>query len=138
MKNNTDEKMKAVICEKYGSIDHLKVKKVNKPIPKPNEVLIKIYSTTVTSGDAKLRSANFPLLFWLPMRLAMGFGKPRNAILGSELVGKIEKIGNNVTKFKKGDIVFGSAGTGLGAHAEYICLQENAVLIKNTHSSHPY
>ena len=121
--------MKAIVCTKYGPPDVLQLKEVEKPIPKDNEVLIKIFATTVSSGDMRIRSAKVPPLFWLPMRLAMGFRGPRKKILGMELAGEIESIGKDVKLFKESDQVFGSTyGTRSGAYAEYGCLSEDAVL----------
>lgn len=121
--------MKAIICLKYGSPDVLKLTEVEKPVPKDNEVLIKIFATTVSSADMRIRSAKFPLLLWLPMRIAMGFRGPRKKILGMELAGEIESIGKDVKLFKENDQVFGSTfGMSSGAYAEYGCMPEEAVL----------
>jgi len=117
--------MKAIVWTKYGPPDVLELREVEKPAPKDNEVLIRIYATTVTAGDCELRSLKFPIYLSLPMRLWRGFLKPReNSILGTELAGEIEAVGKDVKRFKKGDQVFGSAGMGFGANAEYICLPE--------------
>jgi len=117
--------MKAIIWTKYGPPDVLQLKEVEKPVPRDNEVLIRIYATTVTAGDCELRSLKFPIYLSLPMRLWRGFLKPReNSILGTELAGEIEAVGKDVKRFKAGDQVFGSAGLNFGANAEYICLPE--------------
>ena len=117
--------MKAIIWTKYGPPEVLQLQEVEKPSPKKNEVLIRIYATTVTAGDCELRSLNLPIYISLPMRLWLGFRKPRsNTIPGTELAGEIEAIGADVKQFKEGDQVFGSAGMGFGANAEYICLPE--------------
>ena len=120
--------MKAIICTKYGPPDVLQLEEVEKPIPRDNEVLIRIFATTVTSGDMRIRSAKFPPLFWLPMRIFMGFRGPRKKILGMEFAGKIETVGKDVKIFKIGDQVFGSSYPKLGAHAEYLSLPEDVVL----------
>jgi len=117
--------MKAIVWTKYGPPDVLELQEVEKPTPKDNEVLIKVYATTVTAGDCEMRNLKFPIYLSLPMRMWVGFTKPRsNTIPGTELAGEIEAIGKDVKKFKVGDQVFGAAGMGLGANAEYICLPE--------------
>jgi len=117
--------MKAIVWTKYGPPDVLELRDVAKPRPKDNEVLIKIYATTVTAGDCEMRSLKFPFYLGLPMRLWRGILKPReNSILGTELAGEIEAVGKDVKRFKEGDPVFGSAGLGFGTNAEYICLPE--------------
>jgi len=120
--------MKAVVCTQYGSPEVLQLKEVDKPVPKDNEVLVKVYATTVNGADARIRGAVFPSIFNLPVKLALGFKGPRNSILGVELAGKVEAAGKKVTHFKTGDAVFASTGDSFGAHAEYICLPEKAVM----------
>ena len=117
--------MKAIVWTKYGPPDVLQLKEVEKPTPKDNEVLIRIYATTVTAGDCELRSLKFPIYLSLPMRIWLGFRKPKGTTIpGTELAGEIEAVGKDVKLFKEGDQVFGSAGMGFGANAEYICLLE--------------
>ena len=120
--------MKAIICTKYGPPDVLKLKEVETPVPKDNEVLIKVYAITVTKYDCWMRSATAPTGFGLLMRLATGIRKPKQPILGTELAGEIESVGKDVKLFKKGDQVFGYLGMSMGAYVEYICLPENGVL----------
>ena len=117
--------MKAIVWTKYGPPEVLELRDVEKPAPKADEVLIRIYATTVTAGDSELRSLNLPIYFSLPLRMWIGFRKPKeNTIPGTELAGEIEAIGKDVKQLKVGDQVFGSAGMGFGANAEYICLPE--------------
>lgn len=117
--------MKAVIYEKYGSPKVLQLKDIQKPRPKDDEILVKIHAATVTSGDIRLRSSDFPPLFWLPARLLFGLFKPKKKILGHELAGIVEEIGKNVTKFNVGDSVFGTTTLlKTGSYAEYICLPQ--------------
>ncbi len=117
--------MRAIVWTKYGPPDVLQLKEVEKPTPKEDEVLIRIYATTVTAGDCELRSLKFPFYLSLPMRLWRGLIKPRGtSILGTELAGEIESVGKDVKLLKEGDQVFGSTGISFGANAEYICLPE--------------
>ncbi len=121
--------MKAIVCTKYGPPEVLQLKEVEKPTPKDNEVLIKIYATAVHSGDCRMRSFNVPLMQWIPARLILGLKKPRNPILGLWLAGEIETAGNNVKKFKKGDQVYArTPDMRFGAYAEYACLSENSIM----------
>ncbi|MEA3461392.1 MAG: NAD(P)-dependent alcohol dehydrogenase, partial [Bacteroidota bacterium] len=103
--------------------ENLQMKDVEKPAPKDNEVLIKIHATTVTSGDARMRRAD-PFV----IRLIFGFKRPRKPILGVVVAGEIEAIGKKVSTHKTGDQVFGSTGMNFGAHAEYVCVPEDAIL----------
>ncbi len=112
--------MKAVIYKKYGPPDVLNLVEVDKPIPGDDQILVKIYATTVTMVDSIFRKGN---VFFA--RLATGILKPRTPILGTEFAGEVEEIGKDVTLFKKGDKVFGSSDNGYGTHAEYICLPED-------------
>lgn len=118
------EKMKAIVCTKYGPPEVLKMKEVEKPAPKDDEVLIKIFATAVTASDIFIRGSQIPIQFWIPMRIMLGLTKPRKSIIGLVLAGKIESVGKNVKRFKLGDQVYGLTGFGLGAYAEYKCMKE--------------
>jgi len=122
--------MKALIWTKYGSPDGLQIGEVEKPTPEDNEVLIRVHAATVTAGDCEMRSLKFPLFLSLPMRMYVGLTRPtRIKIIGQELAGEIESVGQAVKRFKKGDQVFAATGLGFGAYAEYKCLSEDAVLV---------
>lgn len=117
--------MKAAIYQQYGSPEVLKLVELEKPQPKDNEILVKIHATTVTSGDARLRSSNFPLLALPFVRLMFGLFRPKKEILGHELAGIVEAIGKDVTQYQVGDAIIATP-TMLpsGAYAEYICIPE--------------
>jgi NADPH:quinone reductase-like Zn-dependent oxidoreductase len=116
--------MKAIICTAFGPPDVLQLQEVETPAPKDNEVLIRIYATTVTAGDVILRSMG------AFQRVVFGlfFGMGKNKILGHELSGEIEAVGRGVTRFELGQPVFASAGSHGGAYAEYICLPEDGMV----------
>jgi len=125
--------MKAIVYHKYGPPDVLQLKEVEKPIPKDNEILIRIYATSVTYGELIVRNIRkvtprkftMPLPLWLPNRMFFGFRKPKITILGAELAGEVEAVGKDVKRFSKGDQVFGYRGARMGAYAEYLCMPED-------------
>ncbi len=115
--------MKAIVYHKYGSPDVLELKEVEKPIPKDNEVLIKVYATTVNRTDsATIRAIPFFA------RLVTGLFKPKKQTPGTEFAGKIEEIGKNVTSYKVGDKVFGFDDQGSGSHAQYMRISEDKAI----------
>lgn len=120
--------MKAITYTKYGPPDVLQIEEVAKPSPKDNEILIKIHTTTVTSGDWRVRSLNVPLGFGFISRLLFGILRPKQPILGTELAGEIESVGENVKKLKVGDQVFAFTGATMGCYAEYKCMPEDGAV----------
>jgi NADPH:quinone reductase-like Zn-dependent oxidoreductase len=130
--------MKAIVCTKYGPPDVLQLQEVAKPAPKEDEILIRIYATSVNYGDLVARNFkeisprkfNMPFLFWLISKMYFGLRKPKITILGSEFAGEIESAGKDVKSFRQGDQVFGYLGQSMGAYAEYLCMPEDGVLAK--------
>ncbi len=120
--------MKAVVFTAYGPPDVLQLAEVDKPAPGNRDVLVRIHATTVSAEDPKMRGFKHPPLLWLPIGLLFGFRRPRKTILGMEFAGEVEAVGKDVTRYRKGDPVFGYTGTSLGAHAEYKCVPEHAVM----------
>ena len=122
--------MKAILHAQYGSPDLLRFKEVDKPVPKDNEVLIRVHATTVSTGDCNMRNFTFVTKSMLPMaKLMFGIGKPwKERVLGTELAGEAVGVGKEVTRFKAGDRVFGSTGMAGGGHAQYACLPERGAL----------
>jgi len=122
--------MKAVTYTQYGDPDVLTMSEVAKPVPADDEVLIRVVTTTVTSGDVNLRGFVFVSPSFKPLaRLMFGIWKPKKIILGVELAGEIEAVGQNVTRFKVGDQVCGLDGGRLGAYAEYTCRPATGSLV---------
>jgi NADPH:quinone reductase-like Zn-dependent oxidoreductase len=115
--------MKAAVCTKYGSPDVLKIEEMEKPVPKDDEVLIRVYGTVVGSTDPVFRMGK-PFI----SRFFSGLTRPGNPVLGDALAGEIEAAGKDVTLYKKGDQIFGSIHMNTGAHAEYKCLSEKGAL----------
>ncbi len=127
--------MKAIVCTKYGPPEVLQLKEVEKPTPKNNEVLIKIFASAVTASDCIVRGFKLPI--WHPvglmMGLVLGFNKPRNPILGMVFAGEVESVGKDVKVFNIGDQIFGwtmksSIQINFGTYAEYKCLPEDSVI----------
>jgi NADPH:quinone reductase-like Zn-dependent oxidoreductase len=128
--------MKAIVYDEYGSPDVLHVTQLTKPVPRDDELLIRIHAAHVNFGDLLARNFksvtprrfNMPSVLWLLARLAFGIRRPRKRILGSELAGEVEAVGSAVTRFKPGDQVFGYRGEQMGAYAEYLCMPEAGVV----------
>ena len=120
--------MKVAVCTTYGDADMVRIIERPAPVPKPRDVLIRTRATTVSSGDARLRSARFPQGFSIIARLIFGLKRPRQPVFGTELSGTIEAVGRDVTRFKVGDPVFAFTGARMGAHAELVCLPEDGAI----------
>ncbi len=120
--------MKAIVYHTYGPPEVLQFQEIEKPIPKGNEVLVKVHASTVTAGTVWMRKGEFPgsRLFTFLLRLMNGFKKPQKPVIGFEFSGIVESAGASVGKFKKGDPVYGTT-TDLkqGAYAEYVCIPES-------------
>ena len=123
--------MKAAVYTRYGPPDVVHIAEVEKPAPKDNEILVRVRATTVCAADWRLRSAD-PFL----VRLMNGLFKPKINVLGAEFSGVVESVGKNVTRFRAGDDVFGSPGFKFGAHAEYVCVTESALVMKPSTVTH--
>lgn len=120
--------MKAMTYRQYGGPEVVTLSEVTKPNPKPNEVLIRILATTVTSGDHRARSLNMPAGFRLIGRLVFGPTRPRQPILGTELAGIVESVGADVINFSPGDEVIAFTGGAYGSHAEYRTMPETGTI----------
>lgn len=128
--------MRASFFTEFGPPDVLQLREVAKPVPKDRDVLIRVHAASVGFGDTLVRNFaavtpekfHMPWLFWLFGRLTFGFKRPRINILGSEFAGEVEGVGKRVTRFKKGDQVFGYRGPRMGAYAEYLCMLENGIV----------
>ena len=127
--------MKAIVYTTYGAPDVLQVKEVEKPKPKDGEILIRIRAAEATKADCELRSFNFPVKwFWLPLRIVIGITKPRRRVLGGYFAGEVESVGKDVSEFKKGDQVFGSAGLRMGAYGDFVCLPASYTIVPKPHN----
>ena len=115
--------MKAIVCKKYGPPDVLQLREVEKPTPKDNEVLVRIYAAAITPEDCISRMGD-PFI----ARFVTGLVRPRNPILGAEFAGEIEAVGKDVKLFQEGDQVFGKTASGFGCYTEYVCIPEEGML----------
>ena len=122
--------MKAITYSKYGPPDVLQLKDVPKPVPKDDEILIRVWAAEATKADVEMRSFEFAVKwFWLPLRIAFGVRRPRRQILGGYFSGKVESLGKNVTQFCEGDQVFGATGLRFGAYGEYVALPASYTIV---------
>ncbi len=122
--------MKAAVYHVYGPPDVIHVVEMPKPVPKPQEVLVKVKSVALTAADVRIRAAQFPKGFGFLARLVFGLSAPRRSILGSCFSGVIEVVGGEVTQFKVGDEVCGTSSIGFGMHAEYGVVKANGSIVK--------
>ena len=129
--------MKAITYANYGSPEVLQLKEVEKPIPKDDEVLIRVHAAEATKADVEMRSFRFAVKwFWLPLRIAFGIRKPKRQILGGYFSGEVELLGKDVNEFSTGDQVFGAAALRLGAYGEYVALPASyAIAVKPSNMS---
>lgn len=116
--------MKALVYTKYGGPEVLQIKEVKKPFPKDDEVLVKVHAVSINDWDFGLLQGDFI------NRILNGLHKPRRTILGSDIAGRIEAVGKNISKFKIGDEVYGDLSGRWGGFAEYACAQEKALALK--------
>jgi NADPH:quinone reductase-like Zn-dependent oxidoreductase len=119
-----ESQMKAAVYRRYGAPDVVAIEDAEKPVPKDNEVLVRIRAATVSSADWRVRSLEVPRGYRLIMPLVFGVFGPRQKILGTEFSGDVEAVGKSVTRFKPGDAVFAFPGGAMGAHAEYRTMPE--------------
>ncbi len=125
-----EKRLKAITYSNYGPPDVLQLKEVEKPVPKDDEVLIRVRAVEATKSDCEMRSFKFAVKwFWLPLRIAFGVRKPRRQILGGYFSGEVETLGKDVTEFSTGDQVFGAAGLKLGAYGEYVALPASYTIV---------
>ncbi len=125
-----EKRLKAITYSNYGPPDVLQLKEVERPVPKDDEVLIRVRAVEATKSDCEMRSFKFAVKwFWLPLRIAFGVRKPRRQILGGYFSGEVETLGKDVTEFSTGDQVFGAAGLKLGAYGEYVALPASYTIV---------
>lgn len=113
--------MKAILCTAYGPPETLKLVEIGKPSPRPDEVLVKVHASSVTFGDCEIRNLTLPAWTRFPVRLILGYRKPKHLIPGMEFAGTIETVGKKVTHLKPGDAIFGATSISMGGNAEYVC-----------------
>lgn len=116
--------MKAVQCVKYGPPEVLQPVEMPKPIPKKDEVLIRLHASAVTASDLYIRGIDIPLNFKIPMRIMLGIFRPRKKVIGIVYSGVIESVGTSINQFKPNDEVYGMTGFSLGTYAQYKCMKE--------------
>lgn len=129
--------MKAAVCRQFGPATNIKIEEMPKPSPALGEVLVRVVASTVEIADVRVRALRVPAGLSIPTRLAMGPFKPKYPVLGLQLSGVVESVGENVTGFAIGDEIVGSSGFSFGCHAEYVCLDaKGAIALKPDALSH--
>jgi NADPH:quinone reductase-like Zn-dependent oxidoreductase len=121
--------MKAAVYEVYGPPEVVTIREVPKPVPKHDEVLIRVHAATVSAADWRIRSRNVPTGFGFIMRLLFGWSKPKRPILGTDAAGVIAEVGKAVTRFSAGQAVIALTGMHMGCHAEYVCVREDSAIV---------
>ena len=129
--------MRAAVVTRYGAPDVLQVIQRPRPTPAPGEVLVRVRTSAVNSGDARMRALRVPEGMTLLMRLAVGWRGPRNPVLGADFAGEVVALGEGVTAHRVGDAVMGFTGMRMGAHAEYLCVPAASALPKPPALSRP-
>lgn len=117
--------MQAWFARQYGGVEVLHLEELAIPTPGEGQLLIRVHTTTVNSGDARVRACNFPSGMRTIGRLALGWGGPRQPVLGTELAGVVEAVGAGVKRFRSGDAVFAFSGMKMGSHAQYVVMSED-------------
>ncbi len=120
--------MKAIVCDRYGPPEVVRMEDIPTPEIGEKEILVKVRASSVSTADWRIRASAFPGGLWLPGRLMMGLFRPRSRVLGVDFAGEVAAVGAGVTRFRKGDRVFGFSGRG--GHAEYVAVAEDAAVVK--------
>lgn len=123
-----DVRMRAAVYRRFGPPDVVHIEEVPKPVPGPDEVLVKVHASTVSAADYRSRSRNVPKGLGLPTALALGVFRPRRRVLGMDVAGVVEAVGTGVTSFRPGDEVIAMLGSRFGGHAEYVCLPRDGAI----------
>jgi len=122
--------MKAAVCEEYGKPEVLKLRDLEIPKPRPDEILIETYASTVAAADYRVRSFSVPTLMWIPARIMLGWNRPKRSVLGAELAGIVKEVGSEVEHFQVGDEIIAAALPHFGGYGEYTCLPANQGVAK--------
>lgn len=123
--------MRAVVHTRYGPPEVLKIREVEKPVPVGDRLLIRVHAATVHTGDCEIRRFQVMPFFWVPLRLLWGVRQPRGTkILGQEVAGVVQAVGENVTRFKPGDEIIATTGMGMAGYAEFVCLSEKRAMVR--------